>query len=120
MSIKRSITIIKADPGYSIVRPYDDVVGGPWIGVYYEPVVAWEIRQEEVYEPPYEEGDYPDHVSTDVIAIGARGGRSDGGCLLRSLVGPIAIKWPDGTYDEPEEDTHENEADLLKAWNKNK
>jgi hypothetical protein len=66
----RSITIIKADPGYSIVKPElhlgQNFIQYPYVGTYAEPVIAWEITRWK------EEG----KSRTRVVAIGSKGGRA--------------------------------------------
>ena len=111
-----SSTIIKADPGYLVLRPepgdYDAV---PYCGVIEDPVIAWEI------ERGTEEGT----EWTAVTAIGSkgfRGGRypwreADSPGSELATFSPTAIKYPDGLcYDG--DTTYPDEASMLEDWNK--
>jgi hypothetical protein len=110
----RTVTLIKADPGYKIAFPYDDPENPKdgWLGTSWEPVAAWEIQTTEEWVEPYQDGDAPDVVHTIVQAIGLRGGRTD----CETISGPVGIIMPDGAcYDADE--TFGNEEEMLKRWN---
>jgi hypothetical protein len=109
--VVRSVTVIKAEPGYLIVCAWGDGDKPPYTETYaHETVVAWEIHRKEFYEHPYEEGDPPGKVITEVVAIGICGGRSDDGY--------VAVKHPDGHYScTPHGVTFSDEESLLKTWN---
>jgi hypothetical protein len=106
-----TIATIKADPGYLIVYlPEPDKLDEPFTETYYEPVIAWEIQRFEEFTPPYQEGDWPDRIRTDIVAIGDSGGRSD-----NPLAGPVGVKRPDDSCYDIDGMPYDNEQHMLRS-----
>jgi len=111
-----TITIVKADPGYAIVRGTPDCYVPYEIAEYHhasaETIIAWEIQRKE--RPPDNKDD-DDPVYTNVIAIGVHGAREP--ALPSDFA--VAIRHPDGHYDDGNGHYFgNNEKELLASWSK--